>query len=256
MIDGKPSVQLYSDFCLVGNTATTRSAKSLRFSKLSIALTGLEQWRWNDALIVSREKADGEARSRDVTYAVPPIEYGLEDGKISLRTDVHCTALEGIRYRDISLRQYEWFEYTRTKATTAEAFRQEFGRIEEFFAILTGTYYSLDWPLISKTKSDKVETYTLYFWRNMEKSKPPEMPNLWTTFPQLQDIFGTLYSNWRKKRRKYGAGFYMYLGALRNMPMYIEHRFVNLIWGIESLHRGMNPKSAESRSQKKRIKAI
>jgi hypothetical protein len=255
-IDGKPSEEFDSDFCLVGNTSTTRSAKSLRFSKLSIELTGLEQWMWNDALTASKENMDGKLRSRDVRYTAVPIDYELEDGNISLRTDIHCTAIEEIPYREISLRQHERLEYSRTKATTAEALRQEFGHIEEFFAILTGTYYSLDWPLISRTKGDKVETYTLYFWRNMEKSQPPEMPNSWTTFPQVREIFGALYSNWKKKRRQYGPGFYLYLGALRNMPMYIEHRFVNLIWGIESLHRGMNPKPAESKSQKRRIEAI
>lgn len=161
-VDGKPSEQFDSDLCLVGDTATTRSAKSLRFSKLSIALNGLEQWMWNDALIASREEADGEKRSREVSYTAAPIEYDMEGGKILLRTDVHCTALEETPYRDVSLRQYDWLDYHRTKPTTLEALRQEFGHIEEFIAILTGTYYSLDWPLISITNGDKVEKYTLY----------------------------------------------------------------------------------------------
>jgi hypothetical protein len=126
--------------------------------------------------------------------------------------------------------------------------RQEFGLIEEFLAILTGTYYSLDWPLISLKVGSKAETYTLYFWRNLERSMIPEISNLWTTFPQIRDTFGTLYSNWRKKRREYGSGFYLYLAALRSTPMYIEHRFVNLIWGIESLHRGVNPEPTASKS--------
>jgi hypothetical protein len=84
------------------------------------------------------------------------------------------------------------------------------------------------------------------------------MTNLWTIFPQTRDTFGTLYSNWRRKRRQYGPGFYLYLGALRDRgaSMYIEHRFVNLIWGIESLHRGMNPEPTVSRSQKKTIEGI
>jgi hypothetical protein len=256
MVDGKPTEQFDSDFCMVGNTATTRNAKSLRFSKLSIELTGLEQWRWNDALLVSSEKVVGKESSRNVSYIAAPIEYELADGTISLQTDVHCTALEEVRYREVSLRQYDRLEYRRTKPTTAEALRQEFSYIEEFLAILTGTYCSLDWPLISMANGGKVETYTLYFWRNIEKGRSPEMPNLWTTFPQVRDAFGTLYSNWRKKRQEYGPGFYLYLGALRNMPMYIEHRFVNLIWGIESLHRGMNPEQTVSRSHKKKVEGI
>lgn len=251
MVDGKPGEQFDSDFCIVGNTSTVRNAKSLRFSKLSISLAGLEQWIWNEVISASREKANGPAHSRDVSYAAAETEYKLDDGRISLRTDVHCSAWGEMPHREIAFRQYDWLDWHRAKTGTPEAMRQEFVHIEEFLAILTGTYYSLDWPLISLKIGSKDETYTLYFWRNMERSRTPEISNLWTTFPQIRDTFGTLYSNWRKKRREYGPGFYLYLAALRNTPMYIEHRFVNLIWGIESLHRGMNQEPAMSKNQQK-----
>ena len=248
MVDGKPGEQFDSDFCIIGNSATTRNAKSLRFSKLSVSLAGLEHWRRNEAITTSREKSNGPANSRDVTYAATLTEYQLDDGRISLRTDVHCSASEKMQYREIAFRQYDWLDWHPAKTGTPEAMRQEFGLIEEFLAILTGTYYSLDWPLISLKVGSKAETYTLYFWRNLERSMIPEISNLWTTFPQIRDTFGTLYSNWRKKRREYGSGFYLYLAALRSTPMYIEHRFVNLIWGIESLHRGVNPEPTASKS--------
>jgi hypothetical protein len=164
--------------------------------------------------------------------------------------------LENFHYREIVFRQYDWLEYVRTKRTTPEALRQEFNHLEEFLAVLTGTYYSLDWPQISMTINGKVETFTLYFWRNIEKSRSLETFTLWTTFRQTRDLFGSLYSNWKKKRREYGPGVYLYLGELRNRPMYIEHRFVNLIWGIESLHRGMNPEATVSKSQTKKIQGI
>ena len=256
VVDGKRSEQFDSDFCMVGDTATTRSAKSLRFSKLSISLAGLEQWREGEVLIASEERGDGEKRSRDMSYATAPIEYELEDGKISLRTDVHCTALENFPYREIAFRQYDRLEYVRTKATAPEALRQEFGHLEEFLAILTGSYYSLDWPQISMNINGKVETFRLYFWRNIEKGQSPETFRPWTTFRQTRDAFGTLYSNWKKKRTEYGPGAYLYFGELRNRPMYIEHRFVNLLWGIESLHRGMNPGAKVSKSQTKAIEGI
>jgi hypothetical protein len=255
-IDGKGSEEFESELCIVGNTTTTRAEDSLRFSKLSISLAGLEEWRRGDLLVAGDEKADGVNRSRDVTYTDTPIRYELKAGTISLRTDVHCTAVEGLPYRKISLQQYDWLEYQRKRATTPEAMQECFTRIEELLAILTGTYYSLDWPLVSLKNKGKAETYTLYFWRNIERARRPEMSNLWTTFPQVRDTFGLLYENWKMKRQKYGPGFYLYLGALRSQSMYIEHRFANLVWGIESLHRGMESTPAESKSQKKRIRGI
>lgn len=256
MVDGKQSEQFDSDLCMVGDTAMTRSAKSLRFTKLSISLAGLEQWREGEVLIASEERADRENRSRDMSYATAPIEYELEDGRISLRSEVHCTALENLPYREVAFRQYDWLEFERTKASSPEVLRQEFGHFEEFLAILTGIYYSLDWPQISMNINGKVETFRLYFWRNIDKGRSPETFTLWTTFRQTRDAFGTLYSNWKKKRTEYGPGVYLYLGELRNRPMYIEHRFVNLIWGIESLHRGMNPGTKVSKSQTKIIEGI
>jgi hypothetical protein len=255
-VDGKPSEQFDADLCMIGDIATTRSEKSLRFTKLSISLAGLELWRENEALIANEEKTDGEKHTWDVSFTTIPIEYELEDAKLSFRTDVHCTALENSLYREIAFRQYDWLEYVQNTRTTPEALRQEFNHLEEFLAVLTGTYYSLDWPQISMTINGKVETFTLYFWRNIEKDKSLETFTLWTTFRQTRDAFGTLYSNWRSKRRQYGPGVYLYLGELRNRPMYIEHRFVNLIWGIESLHRGMNPEAKVSKSQTKRIQGI
>jgi hypothetical protein len=141
MIDGKSSEQYDSSFCLVGNPGTSRNVKSLKFSKLAIELTGLEEWRREDALVVSQEKVVGVQRSQNVSYTVAPIEYELEDGRISLRSDVHCTACEKTPYREISFRQHDWLEYAPTKPTNPEKLREEFVHIEEFLAILTGTYY-------------------------------------------------------------------------------------------------------------------
>lgn len=256
LVDGKRSEQFDSGLCMVGDTGTTRSAKSLRFSKLSISLTGLELWREGEVLIANEEKKDSEKRAREVSYTTTPINYELVDGKLSFRTDAHCTALENFHYREIVFRQYDWLEYVRTKTTTPEVLRQEFNYLEEFLAVLTGTYYSLDWPQISMPINGKVETFKLYFWRNIEKSRSLETFTLWTTFRQMRDTFGKLYSNWKKKGSEYGPGVYLFLGELRNRPMYIEHRFVNLIWGIESLHRGMNPEVTVSKSQTKRIEGI
>jgi hypothetical protein len=81
-IGGKGSEEFESDLCIVGNTATTRAEASLRFSRLSISLAGLEDWRRGDLLVAGDEKADGVNRSRDVVYTDTPIEYELKDEQL------------------------------------------------------------------------------------------------------------------------------------------------------------------------------
>ncbi|MDA9393123.1 hypothetical protein WN73_21680 [Bradyrhizobium sp. CCBAU 45394] len=53
----------------------------------------------------------------------------------------------------------------------------------------------------------------------------------------MRDAFGDIWSNWKQKREEFGPGFYLYLGTRRGLSLYPEHRFVNLIWGIEAFHR-------------------
>lgn len=54
----------------------------------------------------------------------------------------------------------------------------------------------------------------------------------------------------------YGPGFYLRFGALRSTSMYIEHGFVNLIWGIESLHRIAHPDVKGSASESEMIEGF
>jgi hypothetical protein len=69
---------------------------------------------------------------------------------------------------------------------------------------------------------------------------------LWTTFPVLQDRFGDLLSRWQANVDKYGAGYELYVASLRNPIPHAEHQFVNLVWAIESLHRGWQREIEES----------
>ena len=67
-----------------------------------------------------------------------------------------------------------------------------------------------------------------------------------THFPKVRDTFGDIWSNWKRKREEFGPGFYLYLGTRRGMSLYPEHRFVNLIWGVEAFHRTKYPTDPSS----------
>lgn len=121
-----PSVVLSTTSRLKSFTPTFRSwvtplrsaQRALRFSKLSISLDGLEDWRRSDVIVVNEETKDGAHRSRNVAYTETPIKYPLKDGALSLRSIVHCTAVEGIPYRELSMRQYDFLDYHRKRATS------------------------------------------------------------------------------------------------------------------------------------------
>jgi hypothetical protein len=254
--DGRISESFQAGFCLIGHKTIPQSESQLAFSRLSIELSGLEEWRWNDALIVDAARAHEGEHSQAIRWCTQAQEYTVERGRIRLRTDIHCNQFEGARSRDVSFRQYDWLDYLPDSPKSPEQLKQEFGHIEEFLALLTGVYYHLDWPQLSNDDLSGRESYTLYFHRNKEAAEPLEVIQMWTTFPQVEKNFGALYANARGKRKEYGAGFYLRLGALRSSSMYIEHQFVNLIWGIESLHRTAQPSARGSSSNYEMIQGF
>ena len=229
-------------FSLVGHNNDRQQRSELAFSRLSIELRGLEQWSWNDRIIVNDVVPDQAENSQMVRWAAQTVGYPVEAGQIRFRTNIHCDRLPGVQHREISFRQHDWIDYLPDSPLSPDQLKQEFGYIEEFLSLLFGTYYYLDWPqLANGTDASLDESYTLYFWRHKEDMKPLERYELWTIFPQIEKTFGSMYVAARGKRKEYGPAFYLRLGALRSSSMYIEHRFINFIWGIESLHRAMRP---------------
>jgi hypothetical protein len=226
------------------------------FSRLSIDLTGLEEWRRYEALRAEAAKTDGTRQTQNVSHIAEQWDYEVDQDRLSVRTNVHCTAFSDVSMRNINFEQHDWIDCTPSASRSPSELKQEFGFIEEFLALLSGSYFALRWPQISTDRNNTEDNYTLYFYRSSEKTSPPQAWELWTFFPQVRDIFGTIYANWRKNRRNHGAAFYLQLAVLRSSSMYIEHRFVNLVWGVESLHRSLYPEAKGPSGEKKTIHSL
>jgi ApeA N-terminal domain 1 len=129
--------------------------------------------------------------------------------------------------------------------------REHFRAVEDLLILLTGSHYRLDWPFISLDDDQRVRWYFQRFSGD-DVPSAPKWNECWTNFPELRDAFGTIWSNWKTKREVFGLGFNMYLSIIRGVSLYTEHRFVNLVWGIEAFHRTRHP-TAGSEKIKERI---
>jgi hypothetical protein len=133
---------------------------------------------------------------------------------------------------------------------------------EEFFALLTGEYINLAWPtVVSGMEQDEIWCI-YYFRRGTPSGHKLHRLELWTEFSRLEQSFGSLFTCWRKIRELFGAGAYLHIAAMRNALPYPEHRFVNLIWALETLHRRLGlagpdtPSAAERKIRVDRVAAI
>jgi hypothetical protein len=100
---------------------------------------------------------------------------------------------------------------------------------------------------------DNEEWFRLYFLRESVPDFEPKNWNLLTEFSWMHDSLGDLFAASKARHEAYGPGYYLYLAGMRKSNLYVEHRFVNLIWALESLHW---QKEAHTRSVSDRVRRI
>ena len=77
-----------------------------------------------------------------------------------------------------------------------------------------------------------------------------------TTFPSIREDLGKMLDRWETGATKYGSGYDLYMASMQQPLPYPEHQFVNLVWAIESLHRGWQRDAGESSKVARRKKRI
>ena len=100
---------------------------------------------------------------------------------------------------------------------------------------------------------DKNGRARLYFQKSFDRAlvSAPEFRHCVTNFPALRDTFGNVWETWKAKREELGPGSYLSLGTRRRVQLYIEHRFIMLVSGIEAFHRRRHKPSEATALQKK-----
>jgi len=230
-----------ADTCLIGDFPFDIS-NVLDFSHFRIDLAGLNDWLNLGTIRSTMIDTDGENVEFSVKYERPSFSFKLDEFDLSIETvtttpnmlfDLGATC-------SVAFKQEFWLEFGNHAKTNLTSLKADFICVEEFFAILMGSYLRLDWPYAVQGIGEDERWYRLYFFRGSVPEFEPGLGNTLTWFSWLRDSLGELFSNWKSKREQYGPGYYLYLAGLRNSDLYAEHRFVNLIWALESLHRKKN----------------
>jgi hypothetical protein len=131
--------------------------------------------------------------------------------------------------------------------------------MEELLALLIGTYNRFAAPVLVSKEEPFDAWNTLHFYRGAPSAQPINPLSIWVSFQKVREVFGALFKNWLSGSESYGAGYYLYVSSLRNPHHYSEHRFVNLVWGVEALHRKWLAESEASErvvSERKRVERI
>ena len=236
--------------CLIGSDPFPNQTEALTFDALAVPLEGYEEWLRLGSIDVSRSED-----KVSVIYEKPNnIVFAVAGGTLSIEYDAKENASGFFRSYELSLKQTASIKFRLTGGLKLDGLISQYGLLEDLLKLLTGSDYHLDWPSVSL--GDKA-TYRWYGFRHRseETIAAPRHYNTVTNFLQLRDKFGAIWSRWIAKREEFGPGIYLYLGTRRGVTLYAEHRFVNLIWGIEAFHRKkyVAAKSAALSAKIKRI---
>jgi len=217
--------------CLVSETAFAKKY-ALKFRRLRVSLEGYEEWLRLKALKVARTRQKITA-----TYKKPKkADYRVLDGNLTIEFELGGKESGSMFGNNLTMNETAAVSLRFNSAKTLDAIAAEYQHLEEFFMLMTDTNYELPWPSIGLNKDSLCRFYFTKL-ENLGSREVPKYYNCIVNFMQIRECFGSLWSTWKKKREELGPGLYLFLGTRRATKMYVEHRFVNLVWGIEAFHR-------------------
>jgi hypothetical protein len=259
----EPARQTYeAGFCFEHDHAFPANFALDRFSALRIELEGLEEWLRLEAIDLGEEVRRGNQVEFTVRYDRVEIDYDTPRAKVSIENIV----LGNLPFRlfhslvaSAHIRQTNWLVCEPKETLDLAQLQTSFRRIEEVIALLLGQYFRLDWPKLVAKFGEFDDWFTLYWKRGPRHETVPSVYFMMTTFPSIREDLGKMLDRWETGATKYGAGYDLYMASMQQPLPYPEHQFVNLVWAIESLHRGWQRDTGESSKvarRKKRIEEI
>jgi hypothetical protein len=229
------------------------------FSALRIELEGLEGWLRLEAIDLGEEVRRGNQVEFTVKYDSLEIHYDTARAKVLIETLV----LGNLPFRlfpslraSVHIRQTNWLVYEPKEPLDLAQLQMSFRRVEELIALLLGQYFRLNWPQLVAEFGEDNGWFTLYWKRGPRHETAPSAYSMLTDFRSIREDFGRMLDRWETGATKYGASYDLYMASLQQPIPYPEHQLVNLVWAIESLHRGWQRDAGESPSVERRKKRI
>jgi ApeA N-terminal domain 1 len=211
------------------------------FTELRVDLKGLEEWLELDSILIERDYGHLDGERTHVTYTDHKISFPLLGGTIaieSLTTGGNFFLYHTERpVRDVKFEQSFYINYQPEEPSDLSHLQYIYSKLEEFMALMLGSYFRFDRPTLIRKEEPFDGWVTVYVPGTAPTSEPPSRYEYWLQFSDIRDLFGKLFAEWLAGSELYGAGFYLYVAALRNPHVYTEDRLFTLATGIEALHR-------------------
>lgn len=242
-----------AEICITAKSPFSADFNLDSFNQLRVELAGLEEWLNLDSIIVGDKEFNDDCVEVKVKYRNHNFLFDTTDGKITIESLIsHPNQIfyfGEVPTGEAVFTQRNSLTYTPNSSMSLNSLLDTFACIEELLALLLGSYFRLGWPTLVQNKDNDGAWYRVYSFRGSVPEFKPQPWFMWANFNVLRESFGDLFNAWKTQLEKYGSAYYLYLAELRNPLPYSEHKFVNLMWALESLHERQSSKGAETPSE-------
>lgn len=223
------SETLNARMCVQGGRLIADLPPNRYCTDIRLSLAGFDEW-------LQLQSPKMEEGAIGLTAHIPRYMEGhfeVPGATISIGADAYWW-IEGPK-TEIRLRQEGFIIYTPLCPITLDEARDITRKIEDLLVLLTNCERSLGFP---KIRINSADDWCQVSYETLQRpDREVSRSDLWTVFPKLSPDFGVIANAWFDKSAEFGPGFHLYLGNRRGMQLYVEHRFANLVWGLEAFHR-------------------
>jgi len=219
-----------------------------KFTKLKISLDGLQEW-----IRPGRVECEGPLDNKvSIELECNPSEsWDTNLGSVEIRHNFTGKKPDLFSY-SVNAGIVSELLYTPKSPATSKELIEWYRAIQDLLLILTNCTLTLKWPKFIWYSDNKNIEVEYYFRRQQPAYTKVKWYETLLPFPRVRDLFGSMIDSWLLKRKSLGPGISLYLGTRRNIRLYAEHRFVNLVWGLEALARRTDlPQPDESKLSEK-----
>lgn len=225
--NGFSSETFIADYCFVSHKHLPLKP---RIKSVTFNLTGYEEWQR-----LGRLEQKRTARSFTIKHHTKPdLVFKSPKGNAKL---VRALTIKGegmFASGGTSLVECAKLRFTPPRYLELASAVNLFGAFQDLLILLTNSEYQMATPEVTLTSLQPAQ----FHFRRMDGSTtPPTFRDEIMPFPQIETIFGDIVFAWLRARDELGAGAYLYLATRRGLDIYEEHRFLNLMTGLEAYHR-------------------
>jgi hypothetical protein len=232
----------FATFIIVGKEAPPKNLEVVKFSKFEVDLIGFEAWLDTGSIKVARSTRTIKLSNR----RLPDVPYQTPAGRLLLRHHLVDSRDGSPHHFKVTLHEFFSFQMRFKRPESADGVLSEWGVLQNLLILLTGTDYPLPWPSVTVSRSRN--TFTLFFHRLSASDTPPTFRDCPVQFSSISASFGDIVTRWKDGVTTHGAGYFAFPATKRKMTQYVENKFSNLMYGMESLHRskfGSQPRDSK-----------